>query len=166
MATAYNLIASNKLSSSATSITFGSVPNIYTDLIVKWSAQGTGGSIYLRLNSNTSNSYSYTALRGNGNSLDSFRESSVSYIFLGSQPTSTNWSNGELYIPNYTSNTNKTMYSIVAAEGNAAYISNQMMSNSSIYLNSSAITEIQLTLLGGGSFLSGSSFFLYGIKKS
>lgn len=166
MANTYELIASNTLTSSAASVTFSAIPNTYTDLIAKWSAQGTGSSIYLRLNSDTATNYSYTIIRGDGSAADSLRGTSTTNIWMGAQPTSSDWSSGELYIPSYTSTANKPTSSIVAREGNSAYIGNQMMATAGLYRNSSAITSVQFTLLGGGDFISGSSFFLYGIKNS
>ena len=65
MATTYNLISSNVLSSSAASVTFSSIPAIYTDLVLRCSTRGTGFSntVLYYFNGNSSNT-SYTNILG------------------------------------------------------------------------------------------------------
>jgi hypothetical protein len=169
MPSTYTIISSNVLSSSAASVTFSAIPSTYTDLVLRWSAQAGGSSIYVTYNSDTSSStnYSYTFVRGDGSAADSFRESSTYYQWIGAQPTTGSvFSSGELYIPNYTTTSNKPASAYVVREGNTTTISNGIMATATLYRAASAISGVTLTTLGGGNFVSGSSFYLYGIKNS
>jgi hypothetical protein len=169
MANTYTLISNNVLSASAATVTFSAIPNTYTDLVLRWSAQAGGSSIYVTYNSDTSSStnYSYTLIRGDGSAVDSFRETGTYYQWIGAQPTTGSvFSNGELYIPNYTSTGNKPASAYVVRESNTTTISNGIMETATLYKGTSAISGITFTTLGGGNFVSGSSFYLYGIKNS
>ena len=169
MPSTYTLISSNVLSSSAASVTFSAIPSTYTDLIVRWSAQASGSSMYITYNSDTSAStdYSYTSVRGDGSAANSIMESSVFYQFIGSQPTSGSlFSSGELYLPSYASTASKPQSAYVVREGNAATVSNAIRATATLYRAAVAITGVTLTTLGGGNFVSGSSFYLYGVKSS
>ena len=174
MANTYVLIASNTLSSSAASVTFSSIPGTYTDLVLKISARSdeSGGSqnpIYMKLNNTSTGSlYSLTRIMGNGATVTSSRFTNRSsdlfyedFINAG-QNTANTFSNNEIYISNYTSTTSKTISVFGAQETNAttAYLT----ANASLFRNTSAITQISLTC--DANFVSGSSFFLYGVKSS
>lgn len=173
MPTTYQLIASNTLGSSAASVTFSSIPNTYTDLVLKWSARTDASgsqydSIYLKFNGNSAN-YSRVTLRGNGAAAASqiaSNQTEANILISASAPTGTanTFSNVELYIPNYAGSTNKPFSSFSAQENNTttAFI----FANANLWSNTSAITSIALTPEIGPNFVSGSSFFLYGIKKS
>lgn len=167
------LIASNTLSTTATSVTFSSIPGTYTDLVLKWSARTDASgsqydSIYLKFNSNSAN-YSRTTLRGNGAAAASQRASSqteANILISASAPTGTSntFSNVELYIPSYTVSQNKPFSSFSAQENNTttAFI----FGNANLWSNTAAITSIALTPEIGPNFVSGSTFWLYGIKNS
>ena len=177
MATTYTLIASNTLGSSAASVTFSAIPNTFTDLVLKFSVRSTGGSntfdhINVTFNGDTASNYSRTYLNGNGAAAASGRSTSASLFGMlqaadGATATSNTFSNGELYIPSYTASQNKPVSQDSAQETNAttAY----RVVNAGLWRNTSAITSIELAVGGSGGstdFVSGSSFFLYGIKNS
>jgi hypothetical protein len=175
MANTYTLIASNTLSSSAASVTFSSIPSTYTDLVLKYSARtDESGSVdslcYLRFNSSSASNYSVRVLRGSGSVADSLGFSSQTYIRLtnGSDAvnaTSSTFANGEIYIPSYTVSQNKPLSAFTAMENNAteAYL----VATAGLWSNTSAITSITVGIGNAGvNFVSGSSFFLYGIKNS
>lgn len=71
MPATYDSIATTTLGSASSSITFSSIPNTYTDLRIIWNISGVSGStdIPMRFNGNSTNSYSYTYLRGTGSSI-------------------------------------------------------------------------------------------------
>jgi len=164
----YTLISSNVLSSSAASVTFSSIPATYTDLVLRVSARGdnTGLLLEMTLNSATS-TYSNTLLLGDGATASSTRNTGQAYLRAGyvnpSGSTASTFSSGEIYIPNYTSTTNKAMSSLGMTENNAttAYIANY----ANLWQTSSAITSISLQVTGQN-FVSGSSFYLYGISNA
>jgi hypothetical protein len=148
-------------------------------LVLKWSIRtnytATSGSVVTTeldvcINSNAytpSNTYLY----GNGSSAGSARQTSSQASALVSwtstnqaQNTSNTFSNGEMYIPNYASSNSKVASSFSATEDNStggAVIS----ATAALEATSTAITSL-LIFAGYGSFVAGSSFYLYGIKNS
>ena len=75
MASTYTAIATQTASGSTTALTFSSIPQTYTDLvIVCLLTAGNTGDAYLRYNSDTGTNYSDTALRGNGSAASSRSE--------------------------------------------------------------------------------------------
>jgi len=172
MPSTYTLISSNVLSSSAASVTFSAIPSTYTDLVLKYSTRtDSAGTPYendfIRFNGSTASNYSHTRLEGTGSAAASARTSNTSLINLfydstGATATSSTFNNNEIYIPSYTISQNKPISVFIANETN----------NSTAYLNviaglwrvTDAITS--LTITSGANFVSGSSFYLYGIKNS
>jgi hypothetical protein len=166
----YTLISSNVLSSSAASVTFSAIPATYTDLVLRVSARAddTGLLLQMTLNSATS-TYSNTLLLGNGSTVSSTRNTGQAYLRAGyvnpSGSTASTFSSGEIYIPNYNSTIAKPMSSLGMTENNAstAYIANY----ANLWDTSSAITSITLDMTASGqNFVSGSSFYLYGISNA
>lgn len=177
MATTYTLISSNTLSSSAASITFSSIPSTYTDLVLRISARtdipGANQDCWLRYNSSTANNYSDTTVYGDSSTAGSYRSTNASYITIGpvvgATATSNTFSNQEIYIPSYIVSQKKPGNSFSVAENNSA-----TAGNAYIYLVATnwaltnSITDI--TVLPSVSptykFVSGSSFYLYGIRAT
>lgn len=167
----YTLIASNTVGSGgASSITFSSIPSIYTDLIIKYSSRDTSAdfaeNVAIQFNGVGGTSYSERLLRGAGNASGSFNRSSVSAInysySTSANATSNTFSNGEIYIPNYRSSNLKSVSVDSVTENNAtsAYIA----LTAGLFSNTSEITSI--ALLAGASFAQNSTFYLYGISNS
>ena len=172
MASTYTLISSQVLASSAASVTFSSIPATYTDLVLRVSARGdvnAADQITLQINTDTSTNYSATRLFGNGASAGSgvYSTSAPSYTgynLVGSGATANTFSNAEFYIPNYTSSANKPISQFGVEETNAttAYLS----TNAILWRGTSAVNQLVLTSFQSANFISGSSFYLYGIKNS
>ena len=173
MANTYQLIASNTLSSSAASVTFSSIPATYTDLVLKISARTNYGSIsdYIQLviNGTTAN-YSDTTLWGDGASTFSLRNSNASLsevsTMSANNATANAFGNSEIYIPSYTASQNKPIGAFGVAESNTTSFGTSfgVVADASLWRNTAAITSI--TIDAYGTYQSGSSFFLYGIKNS
>jgi hypothetical protein len=173
MANTYSLISSNVLSSSAASVTFSAIPSTYTDLVLRMSLRGSnGGQIYddieYRFNS-TNNNYSGTRLTGDGAAAASSRTSNatnlrIPYFGAGSTSTTSTFSSAELYIPNYNSADKKPFGGFGAGENNNATA--YMNGIAALWGNTAAINEIQIFTYTSANFVSGSSFYLYGIKNS
>jgi hypothetical protein len=83
---------------------------------------------------------------------------------VGNNATSNTFSNTEIYFPNYAGSANKVIASFSVAETNATAANMDVVAG--LIRNTSAITEIIIDQPSGNSFLSGSSFYLYGIKNS
>ena len=169
MATTYELIASNTLSSSAASVTFSAIPNTFTDLVLKTSVRSTRSdrvtrNFYLQFNGDTSSNYSWTFVSNGGSSRGSSSTfSDIGYIPAG-LTTANTFGSGDLYIPNYTVSQNKPFSSVDTSENNSSsdwYI----RATANLWRNTAAITSI-LIYPESDSMASGSSFFLYGIKNS
>jgi len=172
MANTYVLLASNVLSGTAASVTFSSITSTYTDLVLKVScrASSAGQSHLILLTFNSiSSGYSRAMLKGDGGSASGATASAQANIILndfavGDDPVTTTFSSGEIYIPNYAGAVNKQISSISVAEKNdtTAFINNI----SGLVANTAANSSVTFTPNASLNFLSGSSFYLYGIKNS
>lgn len=175
MANTYTLIASNTLTSNATSVTFSSIPGTYTDLVVRVSARNTAPGTYeafrIEFNGSSTAVYSNTYALGNGSAASSGRDSNNSFISApysnGNGATSNTFSSHEIYIPSYTVSQNKPLSVFSATETNASTANAAWTGiTAGLWRNTSAITQITFVSPGGYDYVSGSSFWLYGIKNS
>jgi hypothetical protein len=173
MANTYTLISSNVLGSSTASVTFSSIPSTYEDLVLRVSGRGDDsanpqGSIRLYINGNTSSVYSFTRLTADGSTVASYTSGSGDELFFTfglstAQSTANTFGNAEIYIPNYTSSANKQMSGFQVMETNSSTAF--MGATAGLTRITSAITSIEVAL-NTGNYVSGSSFYLYGIKNS
>jgi hypothetical protein len=172
MPNTYTLISSNVLTSSSGTVTFSSIPQTYTDLVFRLSTRTNNAQIanpiLVRLNSDTAANYSITLLDGDGASATSTRSSSPTTLAGGGitnadSSTANTFGTNEIYIPNYTSSTTKSWSTSSASENNATTATIRNTAN--YYLGTSPITTVRFSLVTG-TFASGSSFYLYGIKNS
>jgi hypothetical protein len=168
----YTLISSNVLASSAASVTFSSIPATYTDLVLKCSMRVSAGFTSgwsIQLNS-TSNVYSNTILYGTGSAASSYYNSGIAYFseslwVIGASGTSNTFSNGEIYIPNYTSSVAKQISTFSASENNST--SANIGSTANLYNTTSAVSTIKIyDPINSRDLVSGSSFYLYGISNA
>ena len=171
MATTYQAIASQVLSSTAASVTLSSIPNTYTDLVLKISSRTNQAGLYdtisYTVNGNTGNIYSYTLLRGNGSAASSTNLTASQPGFMqlgadGNNATASTFGIAELYIPNYTASTNKQFAYTGASETNAA-TGVWVATGGMLTQTTAAISSITLSMLLGTAFLAGSRFDLYGL---
>jgi hypothetical protein len=161
----YEPIASQVLSSTATNVTFSSIPTTYTDLVVV--VTGTVSSsttdLFMQVGNgslDTTTNYSRTYMLGSGSGTDSNRSTSVTSI-LGGNLTTTVGSYCIYQIMSY-ANTNvfKTVLMSSSMQGNwvarvvGLWRSTQAINTVSFFNNSSI------------AFASGSTFALYGIKAA
>jgi len=176
MPNTYILIASNLITSNTASVTFSAIPATYTDLVLRFTSRTTNASTFdslaLKFNSDTSAIYSETTFNANGSTVASDRglgANSTQFALLGASNGATNTANTfasiEIYIPNYTSTTSKPQSAFWAKEDNSTS-TNSLYAVAALYRNTSAIDSINLTSRNSQDFVSGSSFYLYGIKNS
>jgi hypothetical protein len=159
----YEPIATTTLTSAVPSVTFGSIPQTYTDLILVASGSSSGNTgVTMQFNSDTGTNYSATFLEGSGTSAVSERQSSVSGIRVAwnSLWDSSTISNIIINIQNY-SNTTTNKTSIIRSNNSARYTE----LNVGLWRSTAAITSV---VLSGSSanFASGATFTLYGIKAA
>jgi hypothetical protein len=171
MASTYTLISSNVLASNTASVTFSSIPNTYKDLAIKYSLRSslTGSGfddfIGLTLNGLSTTVYSRTALLGDGATAQTNNTSGTNYISLGivdgASNTANTFTSGDLYIPSYLASQNKPLSSFKADEQNAttAYV----VVHAGLFRSTSAISSLTISSQNGGTFVTNSSFYLYGI---
>lgn len=175
MPSTYTLISSNVLSSSAASVTFSAIPATFTDLVVRISARtteaGPNDIIIYTLNGNTGSNYSQTTLIGNASNVISNRNTSAANIRAGytsgATATANTFGSTEIYIPSYTVTQNKQTGNSSVAENNSASTADTYINaNAGLFRITAAITSVAFTSINANNFVSGSSFYLYGIKNS
>ena len=173
MPSTYTLISSNVLASSAATVTFSAIPATYTDLIAIATVRSDAASneTALRVTVNgSSTTYSETYLRTQGGSTGSGRGSFGyllnSYATNGATSTSNTFGTSEHYFPNYAGNANKVISEFSVSEGNDTTYPGIAVT-AGLWSTTSAITSITFQPSGATlGFVSGSSFYLYGIKNS
>jgi hypothetical protein len=178
MPVTYELISSNVLSTTATSVTFSAIPSTYTDLIMKWSSRtnsaSTSSFTTFVFNGSASTQYSTRILYSNGSTVSNDAVSNRADLFseflsAGGSSTSSTFSNSEFYIPSYTSSLNKPISITGNTESNVG-VGPHINMIAGLWRNTSAITSITIysgsTASPTDSFVAGSSFYLYGIKNS
>lgn len=163
MATTFTAINDIVLSSTTTTVTFSSIPQTYTDLVLIFTGKQNGGTDNLRVYYNSDNGntgVTYTAVRmlGSGTTLGaSERQYAVPYAMAGDIGTS--WFSGVLNFQDY-SNTSYVKY-FLGHSGDTTY--------QGIYAGrwdtGNAITDISLRR-STGLWQVGSSFQLFGIKAA
>jgi hypothetical protein len=155
-------------SGGASSITFSSIPQGYTDLVIKISVRDSGSGPYQlsgRFNGDSGINYSNTLLQANGNSASSGNSANGNAVLFGlsggSSETSNVFAINEIYIPNYTGSNYKSFVSDAVTENNGS-VSYQYLT-AGLWRSTSAITSI--TALATNSFVQYSTFALYGILR-
>jgi len=166
MAYSYKLIEAKTLTTTTASITFSSIPQTYTDLLVLISARGDAGGqrdCYISFNGSTSN-FSNRYMEMSNSLVASGTTARYIGAVSGTTTTANIFSNGAIYIPNYTSSQYKSFSGDYVAENNAQ--STQVLTLSAqLWSNTAAITSIGFAP-SSGSFIQYSTFYLYGINKS
>jgi len=170
MATTYELIAKQVLGSTTATVTFSAIPQTFDDLLLLASVRGNRTTatvtqttlVDVYPNGSTSN-LSARWIYGDGSSAASTSNASHVYVFGASN--SANWTANtfasiEVYIPNYAGATNKSISATSAVENNNAGAF--MAAIAGLWADTSAITSIELD--PAYDFLSGCTFYLFGIK--
>ena len=167
MATTYELIASNVLGADTATVSLTSIPATYTDLLLVMSARSThSGVADILIGFNTSTaSFSARYLYGTGAATGSSTLARYLGAISGTPTTANTFGSNETYIPNYAGSTNKSYSTTNVIENNAASSSIYTEAIAGLWSNTAAIASIELAT-SSGSFLSGSSFQLYGIKNA
>lgn len=161
----YEPIATTTLGSATATITFSSISQSYTDLII---ITNTGnGSADSAINvqvgngsADTGSNYSTSFLYGNGSTAISGRTTNATQM-LASRTVSPLITNGSIIFHNYS---NTTTYKTMLSRGNAT--TELVVFYAGLWRSTSAINYIKLTDQNGHNFSIGSTFTLYGIAKA
>jgi len=171
MANTYILISSNVLGSAAASVTFSSIPATYTDLVLRASARSSVAGVFTNLittfNSDTTQAnYTHTYLNAQSSSTYSGRgNETVNDALTGNDATANTFSSFEYYIPSYTASQFKP-FSIISNIENNSSTNWAITAVAYQYRSNTAISTFKVAPPGGENFVSGSSFYLYGIKNT
>jgi hypothetical protein len=159
----------------ASSISFTSIPQTYTDLVIKMSTRTTEtpGASALGIQFNgASTTVSAIRLNGTGAAVSSgtFAASSGGFgrynnvTGQSADSTASTFSNGELYFPNYTSSNFKSFSNDMVTENNGTTAYAEF--DAGLWSSTSAITSIGINVYGGGgSFVQYTTATLYGVLK-
>ena len=165
MAATYEAIQTYTLASTASSQSFTSIPSTYTDLVIVVNGAADGNCIAaVRFNSDTGTNYSMTYLEGDGTSAVSGRETNMTYskILYNAYFTSTTRTTSIIQIQNYSNST--TYKTLLTRTSNTERATDTLVG---LWRNTAAITNVEVfKAVGGGNFVSGTTFTLYGVKSA
>jgi hypothetical protein len=151
----------------AASISFTSIPQTYTDLIIKFSGRSTQSSTVIEMTFNGSaTSYENKRMYGTGTSVASDSNNTTFISNLGNNDTgftSNTFGSLDAYIANYTSSNYKSITGdgVSETQNATAY----MLMGAGLWSNTAAITSITLTQTGAN-LTQYSTASLYGVKNS
>ena len=164
-------ISTTTLSTATATVTFSSIPADYTHLQIRMmsrcNAAGDSDNVYAQFNSDTASNYSWHYLNGDALNAGANGGASSTTMRFGrhpsANPTTGIFGGTVCDILDYT-NTNKykTTRSLSGYDSNGTG-GQQVYFLSSNWRNTAAVTSISLTS-AGGSFITYSSFSLYGVK--
>lgn len=164
-ANTYTALATQVLGSAASTVTFNSIPQGYTDLVLIYSgtvtATGKDVRFYYNNEGTSTTKYSYTWVGGNGTSASSGRLANNGYIpsyaLVGSSASNTTWI---LNIMNYS---NTTTYKTCLLRNSDA--PSETIAYAGLWRDTSAINSITL-YPNTNQFAAGSTFTLYGVAAA
>jgi hypothetical protein len=175
MANTYTKIESITASGSVAQIAFNSIPQTFTDLVLRVSGRSAAAStsaIITAFNGNTSTINSNTRLIGGGSggaNSDRFSAQSYGSVFNNAMNftsyTASIHGNSEMYIPNYANASLFKTYLIDGVSENSGATANQN-TLAGLWRSNSAITSINVLDANGTNLTSSSTFTLYGIKNT
>lgn len=156
----YEAIATNTLGSATSTVTFSSIPQTYTDLVLIIMGNAGGAtSASMRFNSDSGTNYSNTYVQGDGSSVGNFRDVNVTSNWAGSFYSTTTPSISRHNIMNY-ANATTFKSSIIRGDYGIGFT----VVAAQVWRSTAAITSI--TLATGANFSTGTTFSLYGIKAA
>ena len=163
-------IASTTVETPQSSITFSSIPQGYTDLIILTSLRSDRASAVrditrIQFNGDTATNYSDKELYGTGSATSSASETTQTGARCGyptaTSATSNTFSNDVIYIPNYTSSNAKSFSADSTPETNATAQDTVLIAG--LWSGTSAINSIKLYPQIGTAFIANTTATLYGV---
>lgn len=172
MAITYEPIATQTLTSAQSTVTFSSIPAIFTDLVLVTSVFSSSASGWgMNFNSDvTSANYGYIVSDGQGSSVQTVRQTAPGRLQIGgwsiATGSTTKPSIGITNIFNY-SNTTTFKQALTRSQVYNSTTGGGIDMFSGVWKNTSAITSIAISLDSVSyNFSAGSTFALYGIKAA
>lgn len=158
----YEKIVNTTLQSSQSSVTFSSITNSYTDLIVVVSgslASGGTGGLVIRCNNDSASNYSATQMDSSNGTSSSYKDNNITEMNLGIMSGS-NESGSIFHFNNYSST---TIWKSVISRGNnpASYIRTAI----GVWRNTAAINRLDF-FNPSVNIAAGTKFTIYGIKAA
>lgn len=164
-------------SASQASIDFVSIPNTFTDLVVRYSLRTTliGGPFYfddmgVRFNGDTTSTiYSRSLIRARQGSMGVFSTTDATFFpFFESNAgnaTANSFGNGEMWISNYATSSFK---GLTINGGSETQHNSEVVTGiiSGCYKSTSPITSIKIYSQNGMNIVQNSTAYLYGVSKS
>jgi len=172
MANTYTLIGSPIVvgSGGASSLVFSSIPNTFTDILIKISARTSVSSNQDNLNitfNGSTSGYTEKTILGTGSAANSYGGSNP-YIgwdyCAGANATANTFNNLELYIPNYAGSNYKSISMDSVEETNATAAYSNLTAG--LWSNTAAITSVTFTPNSGANLVQYTTAYLYGISNS
>lgn len=165
MPSTYEPIATTTLSSSASPITFSSIPSTYTDLRLTFTGAAVGNTAFLlRLNNQSGQLYSQTYFYGEGSGAYAGRyQNATEFDYsANSNLNTTPITFATLDIFSYTNSNYKTVLMDLTKDNNGSGFKFKF---GGLYSNTSAISRIDL-IAPNANFSIGTTATLYGIKNA
>jgi hypothetical protein len=152
-------------SGGAASIEFTSIPSTYTDLLIVTSirSDATPGVVWQGMNigfNDYASAPSRRNLYGTGSGTGSDISTAFHWFEVSANATASTFGNGQIYIPNYTSSTNKSFSIDGVSENNGTAALQAIVAG--LWSVTNAITSIKLTP-SSGNIVQYSSASLFGI---
>lgn len=160
----YEPIATQTVGTAVATVTFSSIPQTYTDLmlVAVYDLVSGGGSMNVRFNSDSSGNYGFTYLFGNGSVAASGRTANATGVAAG-RAASGGQGGGHTYIFNYS---NTTTYKSALSRSYGLIASASPWFSANTWRNTNAITSITCSDESSGNFAVGATLTLYGIKAA
>lgn len=170
MPSTYDKIEARTLGTATSAVTFTSISQAYTDLLLVFSGTlSTADYVLFQVGNgsiDTGSNYSATRLIGNGSTATSGRSSSATYIQF-SDTMNVNQNN---LIANFQNYSNTTTYKTLLTRTNTPLTDGANVGTTSagvgLWRSTSAINTVKFYTYAGQNFTVGSTFTLYGIKAA
>jgi hypothetical protein len=158
------LIESKTLGTAAASISFTSIPQDGTDLVVKVNSRIDTTTFFALISFNGSTAdFTSRRLHGDGSAASGTSYTTGRVLWTsGSSDTANTFGNADIYIPNYAGSTNKSYSCDSVSENNATTAFQNLMAG--LWSQTAAITSLAITA-NSGNFVAGSTISLYKITK-
>lgn len=160
---AYELISSTVLASSATSVTFPSIPQTYKHLQMRVTTRNQYGEVWLTFNGDATSNYNFHSMWGNGAGVASDTNVGMSSTNIFMVPVTAATTNvfgaGTVDLLDYTST---IKFKTVRALGGYVDSPGEVRLRSGLWRSTAAVNTISVGCSGTG-FVPGSRFSLYGI---